>query len=167
MGNNADQPAAGNQPGTRATPRDTFRDALVSLLEQAQHEISVFGPVLDGHYFNTQRTAKALGQFIARHHRNRARVLVEDGQQLIRDNPRLLELARRFADAVEIRRVGEDHVGLRELFVVTDSRVALLQPDIDQPWGGPPLCATATLARRFQAMWGLAEPLAGISPPGL
>ncbi|MHB8346800.1 MAG: DUF7931 domain-containing protein [Acidiferrobacterales bacterium] len=169
MTNNADQKKAGG-PERPAAARDVLREAIGTLLEQAQHDILVFGPTLDGYYFNTERTAEALRQFIARHHGNRARFLVAHGQQVIRDNARLVALARRFADAVQLRRVSDDHAGLRELFVVIDRRAWIFQQDadcIDQPVSGQQPRQAALLARRFCAMWDRGEPLAEITAAGL
>ena len=170
MANDAEQQKTGDEPGRFAAARNALREAIAALLEQAHRDILVFGSDLDGYYFNTARVADALGRFIARHHENRARFLVEHGQQVIRDNARLIALARRFADAVQLRRVSEDHAGLSELFIVVDSRVCLYQQDagrIDRPVTRRPRREAALLARRFRTMWDLGEPLAEIKPVGL
>ncbi len=170
MANDADQRKTGGGPERQTTARDVLREAIGTLLERAQHDILVFGPALDGYYFNTERSAEALGRFIAHHHANRARFLVEHGQQVIRDNVRLVALARRFADAIQLRRVSEDHAGLRELFVVIDRRASIFQQDvdrIDRPVSGQQPREAALLARRFDAMWNPGVPLAEITPAGL
>ena len=170
MANDAEQQKTGKEPARSAAARTALRETIAALLEQAQHEILVFGPDLDGYYFNTARVADALGRFIARHRENRARILVEHRQQVIRDNARLIALARRFADAVQLRRVSEDHAGSNELFIVVDSRTSLYQQDadrIDRPIAMQQLREAALLARRFRTMWELGEPLVEIKPAGL
>ena len=170
MANDAEQQKTGDEPARFAAARSALRETIAALLEQAQHEILVFGPDLDGYYFNTARVADALGRFIARHRENRARILVEHRQQVIRDNARLMALARRFADAVQLRRVSEDHTGANELFIVVDSRTCLYQQDadrIDRPIAMQQLREAALLARRFRTIWELGEPLVEIKPAGL
>ena len=170
MANDAEQQKTGEEPARSAAARTALRETIAALLEQAQHEILVFGPDLDGYYFNTARVADALGRFIARHRENRARILVEHRQQVIRDNARLIALARRFADAVQLRRVSEDHTGSNELFIVVDSRTCLYQQDadrIDRPIAMQQLREAALLARRFRTIWELGEPLVEIKPAGL
>lgn len=170
MGIDTDQQHTVGEPERLAAARDANREVITSLLERAQHEILVFGPVLDGYYFNTRRAGDALGRFIANHRENRAHILVEHGRQIIRDNARMIALARRFADAVQIRRVGKDHAGLRELIVVIDNRACLYQEDTDRVYRllhdqGPR--QAALLARRFRTMWDQGEPLAEINAAGL
>ena len=170
MANDAEKQKTGKEPARSAAACNALRETIAALLEQAQHEILVFGPDLDGYYFNTARVADALGRFIARHRENRARILVEHRQQVIRDNARLMALARRFADAVQLRRVSEDHTGANELFIVVDSRTCLYQQDadrIDRPIATQQLREAALLARRFRTMWELGEPLVEIKPAGL
>ncbi len=167
MSDNADPPATMEPPAPSTKTRAGIQDAIVSLLEGAQHDVAIFGAALDGYYFNNQRVAEAIGHLIARHHSNRVYILTEDSQQFSRDNPRMLALARRFGDAIELRRVGENHTGLRELFVLADSHTVLHLPDFEQPATGPSPQPGPLLARRFRAMWEAGEPLPGINPAGL
>ncbi len=170
MNRNADRPGTGAQSGQPAATRAALSAVLVELLDQARREVSVFAPVLEADCFNTARFADSLGQFVARHHANRACFLVEDGQQVVRDNARLAALARRFADAVQFRRVGEDHRGLRELFMVIDSLALVHILDIDRIDAPAPhfrVREATALARRFRGMWDMGEPLAEISVTGL
>ncbi len=172
MGNNPDQPdiRASSAQRRRLATHGELGEAVITLLEQAQRNIMIFGPSLDGNYFNTTRAADALGQFISRHAENRVRILVENEQQVLRDNTRLVAMARRFGDSIHIRHVGEDHVGLRELFVISDSRGFLYQENVDRlesivDYQGP---GDATLlARRFYGMWDMSEPAASINVIGL
>ncbi len=164
------QTASSSKKRQRIATREAARDAIVTLIEQAQRNIMVFGPVLDGLLFNTARTAEALGKFIARHHENRARILIEDSQQVVRDNARIIALAKRFSDAVQIRTVGEDNAGLRELFVVADERGYLHQLDLEQLEFMVAMDAgteATMLARRFREMWDMSQPATGINTLGL
>lgn len=160
----------GHSKRQRIATREAARDAIIALFDQAQRNIIVFGPVLDGFYFNTSLAADALGRFVARHHENRARILVEDSLQVARDNARLVAMTRRFADAMHIRTVGEDHAGLRELFVVVDNRSYLHQEDLERLEGTAAFDAAADamlLARRFHEMWDMSQSAVGINTVGL
>jgi hypothetical protein len=143
---------------------------LVALIAQARHELAVFQPQLEPALFNASATTNALVAFVTAHRHNRVRLLVEDAEQAVRDNPRVVELCRRLSDFVEMRQVGEEHRGLRELFVTADRSGYLHQSDLTRPecvielhdrgHGGE-------LAQRFEAMWERSEPIAAIRTAGL
>jgi hypothetical protein len=149
---------------------DQAQDRIARLAEAARHEIQVFAPQLDARLFNGARLAAALAHFVARHGQNRARVLVEDGAQALRDNERIVELARRFSEFVDLREVGEAHRGLREVFVVADRAAYLHQQDITRP-----TCIVdpagrreaVVLAGRFESMWEQSLPVPGLRAAGL
>lgn len=143
---------------------------LLARVQGVRHEISVFAPELDPALFNSAELERLLASFAARHRRNRARLLVEDGEQAVRDNPRLVELCRRFSEFIEMRRVGEEHVGLREFFLFADHDAYMHQRDLARPE-----CivdpqgrrSVGELAQRFQTMWERSEPVSGIRTTGL
>src|SRR3989344_8165804 len=70
--------------------RSETGDFLAMLAENATREIVVFAPRLDGAFFNNSRFARALASFAARHRQNLARIVVEDVDQALRDNHRLV-----------------------------------------------------------------------------
>ncbi|HSD97496.1 MAG TPA: hypothetical protein VLB06_10185, partial [Sulfuricaulis sp.] len=74
--------------------RDDVADFLAGLAESATREIVIFAPQIDGALFNTPRFARALASFAARHRNNLARIVVEDTEQVLRDNDRLVGLCR-------------------------------------------------------------------------
>lgn len=145
--------------------RDSVRCAAVDLLLGARHEVLICAPMLDAAYFNRADLAQALGQFIARRAGNRIRIVVEDGEHMLQADVRLVELARRFSDLILIRRLGEQHHGLAELFIVVDGKSALHQSDITTvdatcDFHTPRLAEP--LARRFETLWAASEPLTGL-----
>ncbi|KPL26931.1 MAG: hypothetical protein AMJ72_11680, partial [Acidithiobacillales bacterium SM1_46] len=90
--------------------------------------------------------------------------------QAVRDNNRLIDLARRLSDFVEIRQVGESDRGLRELFVLADRNAVLYQQDVTRveaivDTGGRR--AGAELRMRFQGLWDRSEPIPEIRTTGL
>lgn len=150
--------------------REGTRDFIARLIEAARREIDVFAPQLDPYLFNNPRLARGLAVFAARHRRNRARFLVEDTAQVIRDNDCLVDLCRRFGEAIELRMVDEAYLGIREMFVVVDRTGYLHQEDT----GRFECVADAAdkgqavkLALRFEQMWDRSAPVAGLHTPGL
>jgi hypothetical protein len=145
-------------------------DFLALLAENATREIVIFAPRLDGAYFNSSRFARALASFAARHRQNLARIVVEDTDQSLRDNDRLVGLCRRLSDFIHMHRVAEEHLGIREMFVVVDHRGYLHQQDTDKPD-----CVThphdsheaVLLTRRFNELWDRSEPIVALRATGL
>jgi hypothetical protein len=159
-----------NTPTERIDTRDAARSAVARVIEQSRHNLLVFAPVLDAHLFNSAEAGAALAAFVARHHDNRARFVVGDGGQALRDNPRLVALARRFPDAVSLRQTGEDHRNLRELMVIADHRGYFHLENVERLDGllaieAPQ--AAVTLMKRFHEIWDRSEPLTGLHTLGL
>ena len=148
---------------------EAVRDALPTLVDRAVRELALFAPHLPAGLFNTMAFSRALASFAARQRQNRVRLLVEDAQQALRDNDRVIALARRLSDTLLIRRVAEDDRGNRGVFLLADHAAYLQQHDLDaaeailDTRGGPPL---AELLQRFDEMWERSEPVA-LTPLGL
>ena len=143
---------------------------LAELAESAMREIVVFAPLLDGAFFNTPRFARALASFAARHRNNLARIVVEDTEQALRDNDRLVGLCRRLSDFIHMHQVSEEYLGIREMFLVIDHRGYLLQQDVAKPdCVADPRDAheAVLLARRFDELWDRSEPILSLRATGL
>ena len=150
--------------------RDAVRAQIALLTNQARHEIRIFTPQLDPALFNTAELTHLLTSFVARDRHNFVHILVEDSDQAVRDNDRVILLCRRMSDFVQIHRVGEQHIGLKEMFLVVDRLGYLHHPDLTRP---DCLSASADargavqLAQRFQEMWERSEPIRTINTVGL
>lgn len=145
--------------------RDDLRIAAVDLIAQARRELVICSPALDPALYNRFALAEALGHFIARQSRCRARIVVEDTEHMLRSSIRLVELARRFSDMILIQRLGEAHHGLTEMFMVADSESCLYQQDIttiDVTLDLHTPHLAAPLARRFEEIWAASEPVPGL-----
>lgn len=168
----AKNPQATDKAPERRIIRDRAEvsDFLALLAENATREIVIFAPRLDGANFNNSRFARALASFAARHRQNLARIVTEDVEQATRDNDRLIGLCRRLSDFIHLHQVGEEHLGLREMFMVVDHRGYLHQPDTDKPdcvahpHDGH---AAVQLARRFNELWDRSEPITALRAAGL
>jgi hypothetical protein len=163
--------ASGAEPQRRIIrDRSETGDFLAMLAENATREIVVFAPHLDGTYFNSSRFARALASFAARHRQNLARIVVEDVEQALRDNDRLVGLCRRLSDFIHMHQVAEEHLGIREMFMVVDHRGYLFQQDtakpdcVAHPRDGH---EAVLLARRFNELWDRSEPIMALRAAGL
>lgn len=145
--------------------RDDLRVAAVDLIAQARREIMICSPALDPALFSRASLAEALGHFIARQARCRARIVVEDTEHMLLSSVRLVELTRRFSDMILIQRLGEAHHGLTEMFIVADSESCLYQQDIaviDATLDVHAPHLAVPLARRFEDIWAASEPVPGL-----
>ncbi len=169
--------AENKQPPEKPAPqrrvikeRDEVRDSIAQLAESAVREIVIFAPQLDGYFFNTTRASRALASFSARNRHNLVRILVEDTEQALRENDRLVSLCRRLSDFIQIRKVAEEHLGIRELFMTVDHSSYLHQEDSAKPEhlvGLYDTRQTVTLLRRFNEMWDRSEPITALRTTGL
>lgn len=145
--------------------RDELRVAAVDLIARARREIVICSPALDPALYNRATLAEALGHFIARQARCRARIVVEDTEHMLQSSTRLVELARRFSDMILIQRLGEPHHGLTEMFIVADSESCLYQRDIaviDATLDLHTPQLAVPLTRRFEDIWAASEPAPGL-----
>lgn len=145
--------------------REGLRAAQLELVRSAHHELRILTPALDAAAFNGSAMAETLGRFIASHSRNRARVIVEDTEHMLQTCTRFVELARRFSDLLIVRRLGEPHRGLREMFMVADHDSCLYQPDIalvDATLDLHTPKQAGALGQHFEEIWASTEPAPGL-----
>lgn len=140
---------------------DELRRAAIALVQQARRDIRLFGSRLNPLVFNTASITDALVAFAVGHPRNRVRVLVEDAEQVLRDNGRLVTAARRLGN-LEIRAVEESDRGARDVYLLSDRSACLVIQAAEE---NEAVVATAppqpgVLAQRFEAAWERAEPMA-------
>lgn len=150
--------------------RDAVRAQITLLTNQARHEIRLFTPQLDPALFNTAELMGLFTSFVARDRHNFVQILVEDSDQAVRDNDRVVLLCRRMSDFVHLHRVGEQHIGLKEMFLAVDHLGYLHQPDLaryDCVSASADTRGTVMLVRRFQEMWERSEPVRTINTVGL
>lgn len=149
--------------------REEAREIVTGLIGAARREIKVFAPLLDPYYFNTPAMEQGLIAFALAHTHNRAQFLIEHVPALLQAQPRLLGLLRRLGGRLEIRRVDDD-AGLREFFVVADTRAYYQQNDyeiLDSSAEADTPGQAALLARRFEKLWERSERIGDLLPTGL
>jgi hypothetical protein len=163
--NEQNNPETAGREHRHPQTRETLRAAMLELVGTARHQLDVVAPALDAAVWNSTAMGEALGHFVTGHARNRARFVVEDTEHMLVTCTRLVELARRFSELLQIRRLGEAHHGLAEMFMLADRENCLIQPEIsviDATYdvGAPRLAAPCR--RRFDTLWEAAEPVPGL-----
>ncbi len=149
---------------------EEVRDFLVTLLQQARRKISVFAPTLDGDLFNTSQVIDVLASFTAFHRGNLVRFLVQDADQSLHQNARVVELCRRFGDFIKMHQVDEDNTGLQEQFVIVDNCGYLHQPHLDRPEfraSTDDRSKTQQFTIRYERMWERSQSMPGVHTLGL
>jgi hypothetical protein len=163
MTNDNNQDSSGEH--RHPTTHDALYQAVLDIVARARHKILLCSPVLDPAIYNTAAFSDGLAHFIALNARNRARIVVEDTESMLTRCTRLVEFARRFSDLVLIRRLGESHHGMRQMFIVADNENCLLQQDVgvynatldfqSRRQAGP-------LVQRFEQIWDTTDPAPGL-----
>jgi hypothetical protein len=149
--------------------RDETREVITRLIENAQREVKVFAPLIDPYYFNTPAMERGLTAFALAHSENRAQFLIEHVPAVL-GQARLLRLLRRLGTRLDIRRVDDNAIGLREFFVVVDARVYYRQNDyeiLDDSAAADAPGPAGLLARRFAELWERSERIVDLQPTGL
>lgn len=144
--------------------------AVLALIERAERTLVVYAPVLAPTLLNGTAPTRALSQFATRHRHNTARVLVDDAQQALRDNDRLIGVSRRLKDAIQWRELTTEDRGGGELFLIADGRACVYLPDRlrnDGEWAETKDPLPIDLQKRFDAMWERSQPAMALSPVGL
>lgn len=149
----------------RLQTRETLRGALIELVNSTRSEFALATPMLDSSIWNSAVMGEALSHLVGRGSRHRTRIVVEDTDFMLSACPRLVELARRFSDLILIRRLGEPHRGLNEMFAIADRNSCLAQADLGTVDATLDLNAprvTAPYLQRFEEIWSAAEPAPGL-----
>lgn len=150
--------------------REEIRDRIATMIEGAHRSVAIFAPMIEPEYFSTQRVTRLMSSFAARHRNNRMRILTEDEKYTVRYCVRLVDVVRRMSEFIGIRCVGEQHIGIHEMFVIVDNRTILHQEDttrMEAVYLTHDRTAAAVLTQRFAEMWDHSMPIGEISTAGL
>lgn len=170
MSDTGNQEANESNEKRRISGRDNVRDAVLNVLKHANHRIMVVAPILDPYFFSNEEVASSLASFAVSSPRNTIRFLVDDGDGTVRHNSRLVTLARKLGDFVQIRRPGELHTLGMEMRISIDTIGYLVQPDHTKPDCIVDLedrNSAAKYLRQFDEMWQTARYISSINVVGL
>jgi len=141
-----------------------------SLIAQAHNTILLSATSLEREIFDLTRVSEALAAFVTKNPRCQAHFVLAEPDSLLRENPRILALFRRFTSFLQARRTGEEHLGLAEMFVVVDDTGYLHQPHFDKKFYLANFAAPPTAGRfvhRFTEIWERSEPIHELHTLGL
>lgn len=170
MGNEEYKNSNDSDSRFRASGREAIQHNVAVAFESARHSISVYAPLLDPANFNQSRPVDALATFCSGGRPNKARILVDRGDETIRNNSRVAHLARRFSDFIDIRQLGEGSGAPSDMFVVIDRGGYLHQPDSEKPECIVDFNAShevGALSKRFEQLWERSEPIPSLHMLGL
>lgn len=145
-----------------------LRGAILALVAAARRDIRLYAPRLNPHLFNTASVNDAFAAFAVQHARNRIRILIEDMTQVLRDNGRLLDRARRLGGSIELRELEESERGARDLYLLADRTAVLIQEAVEEIDGTvlTEKPRIGSLIQRFDNAWERAQPV-GLRTLGL
>lgn len=170
MGNEENKISDTSGSRFRASGREALQQNVAAACENARRAIAIYSPRLDPSQFNQSRVISALATFCAGGRPNKVRILVERGDETIRSNGRLTNLAQRFSDFIELRQLCDHSKAPTDTFVVIDRDGYVHQPD-----SGKADCIVdfnmslegSALYKRFEQLWERSEPVSGLHVTGL
>lgn len=154
----------------RATGREEMSAAIAESIGKASRKLSIYAPSINPLFFNSADAVAALASFCTAAPQNRVRFLVEQGDRTVRENGRLVNLARRISDLIEIRQLGEETAATAEMFMVVDNKGYLHQADSEKAQCVVDLEDTTragAFSNRFDRMWERSVVISGLHVLGL
>lgn len=146
------------------TPFDSeagFRQAIDTVIAQAQQELRIFDRDLWRMQLEQKATVAALEAFLSGSRDNRLRIVIHDTSHMERYCPRLHALQHRHIHALEIRRSPDELRHLAEAYVLADRHHGVLRHHGDHPRGKLILHSTDEIHpwwQRFDELWAHASP---------
>lgn len=147
-----------------------FRQALDTVIAASVQEIRVFDQDLMRLALEQKDRAEAIGNFLAYDSNRRLRIVLHDPDYCQRYCPRLINLLRRFSQAVEFRQSPEELRHLAESYLLADRTQAAVRYHQGQARGKIILDAPEEVHpwwQRFEELWGLSAPCLSATRLGL
>ena len=156
------------EPATSPVPREARLDtvtaqtaAIDELIGLAQHKLQVFDVDLSQTGWDTAARATNLTAFLRRAPAARFDLIVHDTRWMEQACPRLLNLLRRYSNAITVYATGPEARVAMDPLIIVDGRHFLHRFHIDQPRASlvienPQLAGP--LVTRFEEIWATGEP---------
>lgn len=147
------------EPGRGAQPFDGLaqaRDSLLHIIRRARRELYLFSPLLDHELLDNETIIEALSAFARGAPRAQLRIIILDSKLVVDRGHRLLDLARRLDQKIEMRRLGENFDQKTSSFACADQDAYWLLPSHDVYAGVGDDQApvnTARLRESFSTAW--------------
>lgn len=137
------------------------RALATALATQARRSIDILSPDLEPAIYDHRQLVQALADLARRSRYSTVRILVCDANRVVKTGHRLVETARRLSSSIHLHRPDEEHMDLREGFVLVDEQ-AFLHKNIASRYEGEanfkaPLRARE-LGKRFDELWETSAP---------
>jgi hypothetical protein len=161
------------QPKTeyrRFEGKGDFQQALDRFLEQPGRELRLFDPDLKALRLNAPGRIAQFDRFLRGSRTRKIYIVVHDTDHLTRQCPRMLELLKLFAHAIEINRTHEEIRNLQDAFLVLDAQHYLRRPVAVHFRGAIGLhdeTEALAMRSRFQEIWSASYPGVASTTVGL
>ncbi len=99
---------------------DDYKDSVISMLEQAQHNISIFTQDLEPEIYNNKNIEQAIIRLAKRHPATEIRILVKDSRRSVQNGHCLIRLAQQLTSSVFIHNPSQKYDKEQSAFVVVD-----------------------------------------------
>lgn len=133
----------------------------LALARQCRRRLEIVSRSLDPRVYDSAELAEAVKQLAIGHRNARIRLLVADPEPLIHDGHRLLDLAGRLPSFIELRVLAVEDRDFNEAFLIADGSGYVHRSQAERYEGTANFnhrSKARELARRFDALWDMAEP---------
>lgn len=133
--------------------------ALVSLLERAQRQITLFVHHLEHALYEQDQVIHDLKRVALRHQNNQVRLCVQDHLFGEQSCPRFIQLLHQLPSRCQVKQASQKHQVLDTNYILVDDRYYLRQPVHWKPEGDLHLAAPgacALLGEEFEVIWAQA-----------
>jgi len=105
--------------------RSENRQIVAEFCRQAQQQIRIFTPQLEGDIYDNADLIRSLSALATRSPQTRIRVLVKDSAQAVKSGHRLIELSRRFTSSIHLHKTPVDTDNIDSAFIIVDNAAYL------------------------------------------
>ena len=147
-----------------------FQLAVDRLLAQQGRELRIFDPDLAALRLNSPARIAQFDAFLRASRTRRIQIAVHRTDHITRYCPRMMELLKLFAHAIQINRTHEEISGLQDAFLVLDSNHYLRRPVAAHFRGAIGLddeTEALTMRARFMEIWSASYPGVSSTTVGL
>lgn len=152
----------------RFDDEEGFQQAVDRLLGQPGRELRVFDPDLSGLRLNMPERISGLQRFLTGSRTRRIYIAIHDPGYVTKYCPRMLELLKRYAHAIQIQRTDEEIRELQDAFLVLDA-VHYVRRPVARFWRGAigvgDESEALAMRARFFEIWAASYP--AVSPTTL
>lgn len=143
------------------TGRAEYARSATELVAATRLDLVMFSQSLHPSLYGDIAFVEAMKNFLLGHERARCRVLVVAPATALRENPRLIELARRITSRFECRAVPEERREIREEYLISENRHYLHRADpgdLESRYFRDAPLQSQLLLKQFEPLWQESPP---------